>query len=210
MLESVDQIIKTQGVNVHPEIQTIIFDIGNVLVDFRWKEFLNDYSYPPEIHERLAKAIFQNSLWWELDRHALPKQEMFDRFIGNDPELSAEITECLLHLGNTIEVFPYTIPLIERLKSEGFRVYFLSNYSKYLYDLTEEKLHSFTHLMDGGIYSYETGRSKPDPKFYQLFLDRFALEPASCLFLDDKSANVEAAKKLSIHAIEFHLPRTNA
>ena len=44
-------------------MKTLIFDLGMVLVHFRWREFLTDMGYEGEKKEGLAKAMFQNPLW---------------------------------------------------------------------------------------------------------------------------------------------------
>ena len=49
-------------------MKTLIFDLGMVLVHFRWREFLTDMGYEGEKKEGLAKAMFQNPLWQEFDR----------------------------------------------------------------------------------------------------------------------------------------------
>ncbi len=49
-------------------IRNIIFDIGNVLTDFRWKEFLEDKGFDEAMVKRIAKASVQSPVWNEIDR----------------------------------------------------------------------------------------------------------------------------------------------
>ena len=49
-------------------IRTIIFDIGNVLTVFGWKNFLHSFGFPPEIEKRLGKATVDNPLLNEFDK----------------------------------------------------------------------------------------------------------------------------------------------
>ena len=58
--------------------------------------------------------------------------------------------------------------------------------------------------MDGVIFSCEVQQIKPEADIYETLLSRFGLKPEESVFLDDRPENCEAARKLGIHAIEFH------
>ena len=62
-------------------ITTIIFDIGNVLVDFRWKEFIAGFGYDEAMQERIAKASVLSDDWNEYDLGLLNEDEIIDKFI---------------------------------------------------------------------------------------------------------------------------------
>ncbi|MDE6673644.1 MAG: HAD family phosphatase, partial [Acetatifactor sp.] len=72
-------------------IRNIIFDIGNVLAAWRWKEYYEELNYSPEITDRLAKATVLSPMWEEFDRGALDEEALLNRFIENDPDLAEEI-----------------------------------------------------------------------------------------------------------------------
>ena len=96
----------------------------------------------------------------------------------------------------------YAIPLVHGLKKAGFRVYFLSNYSRKAYDECGESL-IFMPYMDGGLVSFKVGMTKPDPKMYQMFLEEYALRAEDCVFIDDTAENVEAARQIGFKGIVF-------
>ena len=50
------------------------------------------------------------------------------------------------------------------------------------------------------------GVAKPDPRVFELLLDRFGLTAADTLFIDDSAKNVEAARAVGMQAIEFESP----
>ena len=62
----------------------------------------------------------------------------------------------------------------------------------------------FLENMDGVVFSCEVKEIKPEPEIYKTLLSRFGLKPEESVFLDDRPENCEAARKLGIHAIEFH------
>ena len=57
--------------------------------------------------------------------------------------------------------------------------------------------------MDGGIVSFQVGLTKPDPRVYQLFLERYGLRADECLFIDDTAENISAAQGMGFSALEF-------
>lgn len=61
-------------------------------------------------------------------------------------------------------------------------------------------LRHFTHL----TFSCELGMAKPDPAIYTFTCEQLRVRPEDALFLDDKQVNVEAARHLGLHALQFH------
>lgn len=183
-------------------IKTVIFDIGNVLVEFNWKNYLNSFPYSNSIKETLANAIFLSPEWNELDRGVLTSDELLNAFIKNAPEYHKEIKAVFKSVGKCIHQFDYAIPLIQTLKKSHLKVYVLSNYGEYMYQQTLDEL-NFLQYTDGGILSYQDKVIKPDPLIYKLLLQRYDIEPASAVFLDDTISNVETAIALGINGIHF-------
>lgn len=183
-------------------ITTIIFDIGNVLVDFCWEEYLQSFGFSKEIEERLAKALMLSPVWDEFDRGVLSDEEMLHRFIQNDPEIEKQIRLVYKNINGILKRRSYAIPWIKELKSKGFRVLFLSNFSRKSEIECADTI-DFIPYMDGGIFSYQEKLIKPDPAIYKLLLERYKLIANECVFFDDREDNCEAAKALGIHAVVF-------
>jgi len=58
-------------------IDTIVFDIGNVLAHFCWEDYLVDCGYSQEVIDKVSKATVLSPLWNELDRGARKEEEIF-------------------------------------------------------------------------------------------------------------------------------------
>lgn len=183
-------------------ITTIIFDIGNVLVDFCWEEYLDSFPFPAAIKRRIAEATVLNDAWNEFDRGYYSEEELIKGFIRNEPELEKEIRLICDNIHDMLRRRDYAIPWIQELKSMGKKVYYLSNFSGKAARECADTI-DFIPYTDGGILSYEEKIVKPDPKIYKLLMERYHLQPKECVFLDDRKDNCEAAKKLGIHAIRF-------
>ena len=183
-------------------IRNIIFDIGNVLAAWRWREYYESLHFDPEITERLARATVLSPLWEEFDRGEMDEEVLLGKFIENDPELAEEIRGIRDNIHDMLGRYDYAVPWLEDLKSRGYKVYYLSNFSR----LAHEKcLHAldFLPLMDGGILSYQEKLIKPEPAIYQLLLNRYGLKAQECVFLDDTQRNIDEAVRQGIEGILF-------
>ena len=183
-------------------IHNIVFDIGNVLTDFRWKEFLQDKGFDDAMIGRIARASVASPVWNEVDRGEWDMERLMAEFVKLDPEIEAELHTAYDNIKGMVTRRDYAIPWIRELKAKGFGVYYLSNFSVKAYEECGEAL-DFIPYTDGGILSYQDKVIKPDEKIYRLLLSRFGLKAEECVFLDDTPQNVEAARKLGFYGICF-------
>ena len=83
-----------------------------------------------------------------------------------------------------------------------YKTALLSNaFSDLRFMLTERW--KFTDAFDVIVISSEEGLIKPDPRIYQLLLERLQVAPQEAVFVDDFIANVEGAQAIGMHAIQF-------
>lgn len=183
-------------------IKNVIFDIGNVLTDFRWKEFLEDKGFHGESLDRIGRASLFSPIWAELDRGVWTFEQVMEGFVKNDPALEADLHFAYDDMTDIVTLRDYSISWLKDLKAKGFRVYYLSNFSEKIERECEKAL-IFRKEMDGGILSYQDQLIKPDPAIYRLLMERYGLKPQECVFLDDLEVNIEAGKALGIHGIVF-------
>lgn len=183
-------------------ITAIIFDIGNVLVDFCWEEYLDGFPFPANIKRRIAEATVLNDAWNEFDRGFYPEEELVRGFVRNAPDIEKEIRQVFGNIHDMLRRRDYAIPWIQELKAMGMKVYYLSNFSEKAARECADTI-DFIPYTDGGILSYEEKIVKPDPKIYRLLLSRYGLIPEQCVFFDDREENCEAARKLGIHGVRF-------
>ena len=183
-------------------VNTIIFDLGKVLVDYDWKKYLKSLHYDEASIQAVGDAMFASKDWVEADRGVRNEEEILQSFIDNDPEYEKEIRNAFEDMGFTIHTFSYTRIWLKFLKKRGYKIYYLSNFSKPLYDRCKEEL-SFLDLMDGGYMSWQVKMLKPEPEFYQKLLKDFKIDPAKAVFLDDVLDNIAEARIQGINAVHF-------
>lgn len=181
-------------------IKNIVFDIGNVLVDFCWRDHIAGCGFSKETAVRLGKAMMQSPVWNEIDRGVWTNEELLQGFIANDPKLESEIRAVFSDLGTLIKERKGSADWIRALKEEGYKVYYLSNFSDRVRTEAADQL-SFLEEMNGGIMSYTVHLIKPDPAIYQRLFKWYDLKPEESVFLDDSAANIETAEKLGMYGI---------
>lgn len=183
-------------------IRNIVFDVGNVLVEYSWERMLQSLHITGEAYDAVAKATALSPMWNELDRSLLSDEEILEGFIKNAPEYEKEIRLVWDNISESVHCYDYSVEWVQKFKKKGYQTYILSNYSKHGYELTRQEL-PFVEDMDGVLFSYEVKLVKPEPESYQTLLNKFQLKPEECVFMDDNEKNVIAAREAGIHAIHF-------
>lgn len=183
-------------------IRNIIFDVGRVLVEFDYLRYIRERHYNKQEQKILLESVFNNPVWLLADRGVVETKELADRFVANAPEHEGLIREAYEHIEEVIWEMPYSREWAEELKNRGYRLYVLSNYGRDLYERTKSKM-PFLPYMDGVVFSYECHLLKPEPEIYQYLCRTYGLIPGESVFIDDSAANIEAARNLGIHGIQF-------
>ena len=185
-------------------IDAVVFDLGKVLLDFPWETYTGENELSPEVRDVLLEKVVPSPLWHEFDVNLRPYEEIVEEFTRLDPRYSEEIRNLILTEDRIITPFWYTGDLVRGLKRAGYRVYYLSNWTKEWYEhLTENGVMDFLKNMDGGVFSFDVHIAKPDPAIYQILLKKYQLDPGRCLFIDDSQANVDQARKEGMSAFLF-------
>ena len=183
-------------------IKNVIFDVGKVLVEYDPDSYMERLGFDLKTRQAVNQAMFQNPLWEESDRGKLSTEELLEKFIFNDKEYKEEITKAYQTVGNTIELFPYSVAWIKELKQRGYRVYILSNYAEITYEQTKEKM-EFLPYVDGAVFSFQCKWIKPEREIYEELCRKYSIEPRESVFLDDRLDNIEQARNLGFFGIQF-------
>ena len=179
-------------------IRNIVFDVGWVL------EHL-DYSPLTEFLKAHGADVTQRREVWsriELERHetgALGGEELLANLarLGTRP---MNVAELRAHWMNMFELQPAMIELAQRLATR-YRVHLLSNVGD-LHWMQLVQAYQLDRVGHGALPSFEAGFMKPHPGIYALAEQRFGLEPAATVFIDDLAANVDGARARGWRGIE--------
>lgn len=195
--------------SVSSSINTIIFDIGSVLVQQVPLEISlrqeNPKFIPEELIDQLVKiwcssGTEQGSLEEQITTACIKASEY-----GIKGPLKQYMKYIALESLRNIESCDYTIPMLRSLKMAGYKLYILSNWGKWHFEELQKRneFREFLQYFDGGIVSYQVGLKKPDRKIYEVLIDKYNIDPTSAVFYDDKPENVQAAKEVGLNAVVF-------
>lgn len=181
-------------------MRNIIFDIGSVLIGYRWQEMCQDEGWDEEKTYKIGRAFFLNPLWPDFDAGLVRSKELLADVAEKYPDLAEEARWFITSGKKMIVERPRVWTLAEKLKEKGYRLYLLSNYSEELFTVHTAGL-PFLEFVDGGVISYEIHQIKPNPPIYEYLLQKYQLKAEECLFFDDRPENTEAARKLGMQAV---------
>ncbi len=182
-------------------IKTIIFDIGQVLLQYHPKSFLLEH-YKEEDALFLLDTLFLSPLWLDLDRGTKAYAEVQTLLENSYPAYQSEYKFLLANWPSMLQPIASTTHMLPTLKKLGFQLLYLSNFHESAFQNVLEQ-HQFFKLFDGGVVSFQQHLMKPEPEIYQSLLHAYDLLPNECLFIDDSLANVLAAKQLGFHTIHL-------
>jgi 2-haloacid dehalogenase len=189
------------------KIKAIIFDLGNVLIDWNPK-----YVFDKLIEdEEKRKHFFENictSDWNEEQDAGRSIKQATEELVKKHPDwkdaIEAFYGRWTEMLGGPINE---TVDILWKLKqSNHYKLYALTNWSAETFPVALG-LYDFLHWFDGRVVSGEEKMRKPNPAFYQILLDRYQLKAEETLFIDDSLRNISAAEKLGIKSILFQSPQ---
>ncbi len=185
----------------HQEIDAVIFDLGNVLLDYSPARFLHEVGIPENLHKRISDTLFNDyEVWSKLDAGLLDNAGITEQAVQREPELHQEIHHYMNNWASYFKAIPENVETMYRIKETGTGVYVLSNFSGETFEIMKEH-NAFLSDFDGMILSYEHNLIKPQPEIYQLLLDTYPINPKRAVFIDDLLENVEAARKAGLLAI---------
>lgn len=183
-------------------IKNIIFDLGNVIFNFKPEKFLyrftNDENY---IKEFISKVI-RSKTWLELDRGTISIEKAEEEFIGKFPEDRDFIVMFFSHWMEMLTPISENVKLLYDLKSNGYKIYILSNFIVEAFDFVKNQ-YDFLSLFDGKIISGKEKVIKPELEIYQRLVNKYNLVPEECIFVDDVHGFLSQAKILKIKTILF-------
>jgi putative hydrolase of the HAD superfamily len=177
--------------------ESILFDMGNVLIDFDPRAIVSAFCDDKLTIELLTEEIFLKSEWVNLDRGSISENEAEASFCLRLPKSMHPLVHTIfLEWPKTVIVREEMIPLVKLLKSKGYQLYLASNASIRFYEY-KDKIKALDEF-NGVLISAEIHQIKPDSAFYLSLMSRFDLEPESCFMIDDRKENIEAAASIGI------------
>ena len=186
-------------------MKDISFDLGGVLIDWN-PRYLYRKVFATEEQTEWFLANVCTPQWNTQQDAGRPFEEGIEQLKAKYPQYAFAIqfyaTRWEEMLGGVIEG---SVDILRKLKTRGYRVYALSNWSTETLPIVQKK-YGFFNAFDGMVISGEEKLVKPDPQIYARLLKKYDLRAPNCIFIDDNPANISKAADLGFETILFTDP----
>ena len=183
-------------------IDTVVFDLGGVLIDWNPRHLLQHVADGPAATDELIVALDIAGAQRELDR-GVPIEQVRSRWRERYADQADIVERYFDQWDDTIAgALDDTVAILEELRSRPVRLYALTNWSGDLFRRNRARF-TFLDWFDGMMISGDEQLIKPDPRIYRLLAERFDIAPATAVFIDDREDNVEAARAGGFTGVVF-------
>lgn len=184
-----------------PALDTVIFDLGKVLLNWEPERAFAAVLPENEIAALMEEISFSD---WN---HASDAGRPFDlgeaELIKRFPHRAEAIVAYRRHFERTLTgMVPGTNAIVAELQQAGVRLVALTNWSGELFPIARERF-GILDRFEGIVVSGDERIAKPDPAIFTLLCERYDIDPTRAAFLDDSPRNCAAARDLGISAIDF-------
>lgn len=187
-------------------IDTIVFDLGGVLID--WNP---DYLYKKIFQDPAEMKWFYDNVctpdWNEEQDAGRTLKEATELLVAQFPDHEENIRH---YYGRWTEMLngpiQGTVEVFKELKDSGrYKIYALTNWSQETFPIALER-YDFLHWFDGRLVSGEEMTRKPYLDIYEKLIQKFSIDPTKALFTDDNPRNLKPAEEIGMKTIHFKDP----
>jgi 2-haloacid dehalogenase len=185
------------------KITTIIFDLGGVLIDWN-PRYLYRKIFETEEEVTWFLENICTSDWNDLQDAGRSFEEATAELIQKHPEFAEPISAWYTRWQETISgPIEETVNILRVIKESGrFRLYALTNWSAETFPWALQNF-EFLHWFEGVVVSGIEKTRKPSPEFFRILFDRYGINPAEALFIDDNLKNIGGATAVGLRTIAF-------
>ena len=183
-------------------IRNLVFDMGNVLLEYRTARTLARYFSGAEDRALIDRELFNGPEWVKADLGECTGEEQFLGVSKRVPQrLHAALQACINGWQADMIPMPQSQRFVAEMKEKGYGLYVLSNASPLFYECFPRFGH--IEIFDGMVVSCDYHVLKPDERIYRILLEKFHLKPEECLFFDDRPENVQGAREVGMNSEVF-------
>ena len=187
-------------------MNAVVFDLGGVLIDWNPRHLYRKLF--PRNESRMERFLSEvcNPEWNACQDAGRSWAEATALLRARHPDKAALIDAYYLRwqemLGGPIEG---SVAILRELKEARTPLYALTNWSHETFPIALG-LYDFLGLFDAIVVSGHERMIKPDPRLYQLLIERHGLRPTGLVYIDDNAENAAVAAALGMHGIHFSSP----
>ena len=187
-------------------IQHYIFDFGNVLCEFDPEKLTEPFVSNEEEKNAISEVVFDRIYWDELDKGTITDEEVKAKICSRiGDKLGYKACQVYDNWVRTITPIDEMIHLVYELHKNGKKIYLLSNisigFSKTYMEI--DWIAKLFSCFDGLVFSGPVGIVKPSKEIFEYTINKFNIDPKKCLFVDDRTQNIEGAEAVGISGYLF-------
>ncbi|RCV38009.1 hypothetical protein SETIT_8G107900v2 [Setaria italica] len=178
------------------KLPVLLFDVMDTLVRDPY------YHQIPAFFKMSMKELLESkhpTAWSEFEKGLVDENELAKKFFSDGRSFDLEgLKECMVR---AYEYIDGVEDILCCLKKNNYEIHAFTNYPVW-YQLIEDKL-KLSKYLSWTFCSCRTGKRKPSPDFYLQAVDHLNVDPASCIFIDDRMVNIEAALSVGMVGLQF-------
>jgi len=186
-------------------VTTVVFDLGNVLLHWdRTLLYREHFASREEIDAFLETVVPME--WHVLLDGGRGWEEALAERIAMFPHHEALIRAYRHRFADTIpHAIAGTVAILEALHAGGIDLLALTNFPSEVYEETRDRF-AFFQRFRGVVVSGHERVAKPEAAIFRILVERYGIDPARSVFVDDRTDNIEAARALGFRGIVFTSP----
>ena len=181
-------------------IRNIIFDVGNVILNFNIKEVLESFTDDKEEQKFILENIINSPEWLKnalIDTGYISREDAIEIVKDRTNHCNDKlITDFLNNYNNFAKVDKNVLKMIKSLKDKNYKIFLLSNINPYTHESIKKS--GIFEIIDGYVFSYQEHKVKPYISIYKTLLERYSLIPSESVFIDDNIENIRTGNSLGI------------
>ncbi len=183
------------------DIRAVFFDIGNVLLRFNAADIARKISWAVGRHPlRVARYLWSSRIGEAIERGEISGRQLH-RIFRKELGYEGDYRQFKRLWCDHFRLERPTAALLRRL-AKTHKVFLLSNTNRLHFDHIRKR-YGFAGHAHGAVLSYRLKMRKPEPGIYRAALKAARVRAHQAVFIDDLTENVEAARRLGIHALRY-------
>lgn len=184
------------------QIRNIIFDIGNVVINWEPVSVVKDFFPGRNDTILLSAQLFSSKHWIDLNEGKISQETLLSLY-ENDLNIDkATLSQLMGKLEESLVLIDKMESLLFDLSAKGYNLFALTNNTLQLMRFLKER-YSFWSLFKETVVSAEIGMRKPEPAIFKYLLEKHILNPKETVFIDDHKPNTKIAEELGMNSINF-------
>jgi len=190
-------------------VEAVLFDFGGVILSSPFEAFAEyeaEIGLPPDTIRKINSTNPDTNAWAKFERREVDPQEFARLFEEEALLLGHELDAQRILEGLHGTVRPTMVEALSNCASKFKTAMLTNNITPMREQDLDEEVKEVVEIFDILVESSIEGCRKPEERFYEIACERLAVNPESCVFLDDLGINLKPARAMGMKTIKVVEP----